>query len=72
MYNTTRKSCTCINMVSIKRAIIFGSIPAAVVLVVILLAAFYVKEIYTQIDIQAPNERVWHILTTNFTDFHEW
>jgi hypothetical protein len=72
MYNTTKEeSCICLNMVSIKRAIIFGSIPAAVVLMVILLAAFYAKEVYTQIDIQAPNERVWHILT-NFTDFHEW
>lgn len=51
-------------MVSIKRAIIFGAIPAIVVVIILIsVAAFYTKEVYTEIDIQAPKQRVWMIIT---------
>jgi hypothetical protein len=59
-------------MVSIKRAIIFGAIPAAVVVtILILVATFYTKQVYTEIDIQAPKQRVWKVVT-NISDFHRW
>ena len=58
-------------MVSTKWAVIFGIIPGVVVVMIILIAAFYSKEVYTQIDIQAPKERIWQIIT-NFSDFHRW
>jgi hypothetical protein len=59
-------------MVSIKRAIIFGAIPAIVVVIILIsVAAFYTKEVYTEIDIQAPKQRVWMIIT-NISDFHRW
>jgi hypothetical protein len=41
-------------MLSTKRAIIFGSIPGVAVVIIILIAAFYTKEVYTEVDIQAP------------------
>jgi hypothetical protein len=55
-------------MVSIKRAVIFGSIPAIVVVVILIsVAAFYTKEVYTEIDIQAPKQHLWMITTNNTT-----
>lgn len=59
-------------MVSIKRAIIYSAIPAGVVVVLlILVAAFYTEQVYTEIDIQAPKQRVWKVIT-NVSDFHRW
>jgi hypothetical protein len=59
-------------MVSIKRAIIFGTIPAVVVVIIlILVAALYTKQVYTEVDIQAPKQRVWKVIT-NVSDFHRW
>ncbi len=55
-------------MVSIKRAVIFGAIPAIVVAIILIsVAAFYTKEVYTEIDIQAPKQHVWMIMTNNTT-----
>ena len=53
-------------MGSIKRAVIFGAIPAIVVAIILIsVAAFYTKEVYTEIDTQAPKQRVWMIMTNN-------
>jgi uncharacterized membrane protein len=55
-------------MGSIKRAVIFGAIPAIVVVIILIsVAAFYTKEVYTEIDIQAPKQHVWMIMTNNTT-----
>ena len=53
-------------MGSIKRAVIFGAIPAIVVVIILIsIAAFYTKEVYTEIDTQAPKQHVWMIMTNN-------
>jgi hypothetical protein len=53
-------------MGSIKRAVIFGAIPAIVVVIILIsVAAFYTKEVYTEIDTQAPKQHVWMIMTNN-------
>ena len=58
-------------MLSTKRAIILGIIPGVAVVIIILIAAFYTKEVYTEVDIQAPKQPIWQIIT-NFSDFHRW
>jgi hypothetical protein len=59
-------------MVSIKRAIIFGTIPAVVVVIIlILVAALYTKQVYTEVDIQAPKQGVWKVIT-NVSDEIWW
>jgi hypothetical protein len=58
-------------MISIKTAIIVSTIPAAVVLIVILLAAFSVKGAYTEMDVQSPSQHI-HLVVLNFPDFHHW
>jgi hypothetical protein len=50
-------------MGSIKRAIIFGAIPAIVVVIILISVAAF----YTEIDIQAPKQHVWMIMTNNTT-----
>ena len=54
----------------IKRAIIFSTIPTAVILIVILLAAFYTKEDYTE-TMQLSSQRI-HLVVSGFPNFHEW
>ena len=58
-------------MLSTKRAIILGIIPGVAVVIIILIAAFYTKEVYTEVDIQAPKQRIWQTII-NFSDFHRW
>jgi hypothetical protein len=55
----------------IKRAIIFSTIPTAVILIVILLAAFYTKGDYTETDMQLPSQHI-HLIVSGFPNFHEW
>ena len=59
-------------MVSIKRAIIFSAIPAVVVVIVLIFSSCILyQQVYTEIDIQAPKQRVWKVIT-NVSDFHRW
>lgn len=58
-------------MTLIKRAIVFSTIPTAVILIVILLAAFYTKGDYTETDMQLPSQHI-HLVVSGFPNFHEW
>jgi hypothetical protein len=59
-------------MTSIKTAIILSTIPAAVVLIVVLLAAYSVKgAYYTETDVQSPAQHV-HLVVLKFPNFHHW
>ena len=58
-------------MTLIKRAIVFSTIPTAVILIVILLAAFYTKGDYTEMDMQLPSQHI-HLVVSGFPNFHEW
>jgi hypothetical protein len=55
-------------MTSIKTAIMLSIIPAAVVLIVILLGAYSVKGDYTEADVQSPSQV--HLIVLNFSDLH--
>jgi hypothetical protein len=55
-------------MTSIKTAIMLSTIPAAVVLIVILLGAYSVKGDYTEADVQSPSQV--HLIVLNFSDLH--
>ena len=58
-------------MTLIKTAIIFSTIPTAVILIVILLAAFYIKGAYTETDVQLPSQHI-HLVVSSFPNFHHW
>jgi len=55
----------------IKTAIIISTIPTAVILIVILLTAFYIKGDYTDTDMQSPSQHL-HLVVSGFPNFHRW
>ena len=57
-------------MISIKRVIIFSIIPAAVVLIIILLTAFSIQGSYTEIYVQPHSKPIQEILANNSTTTH--
>ena len=56
-------------MISIKRVIIFSMIPAAVVLIIILLAAFSIQGSYTEIYVQPRLQPIQEILTNSSNSY---
>jgi hypothetical protein len=55
-------------MTSIRTAIMLSTIPAAVVVIVILLGAYSVKGDYTEADVQSPSQM--HLIVLNFSGLH--